>query len=270
MKTLRKILIILAAPAAILFGLKEISGSPIYKGDDSGMAWKAEQNPAKFVLTNDLGDTTCVLRLKIAGNAQGYKAALANRTVLKVNQVTEDDEDGWIELADGSSSGQDKFKWPSGSGIYVYPQPNAAGDLKVENWKLFRTDKSPDTYARARGRKIGLMAALGCLVLALIGGSLEAAERLKEKPAVPQPFTAQKLVEDMIQNVASPNSEEKTQLMRAILTKLVFQGVSDTDVLAGIPGTDVEKQGLFVAAVRQLKKQFAFFQKELGRLSARL
>jgi hypothetical protein len=266
MKRLRKLLMILAVPAAVLYGLKEIGGSPIYKGDESGLAVKVEQNPAKLVVTNDLGDATCVLRLKLSMNAPAYKALLANGTPLAVHSVVEEGESGWIELTD-TSPANDKFKWPSGTGIYIFPQSVSTYNLKVEDWRLFRTDKSPDSMGRAKWRNRGFIVAIVCLFLALIGGALEAADRLKEKPA--EALTPQRLVEAMIQNVSGP-SDEKTTAMRAMLTKLVFQGIGSPDVLVGVPGTEVEKQALLLTAVRKLKEQFVFYQQELQRLSARL
>lgn len=273
MKTLRILLIIMAVPAGTLFTLKEVGGSPIYKGDDSGLSVKAERNPAKLVLTNDVGDITCLLRLKISVNAPAYKAQLANGTQLAVNRVTENGENGWIEITDNSSKNQGKFLWPSGTGIFVFPDPPGTGNLQVENWRLFRTDKSPDSFARARWRKIGFVASLVCLVLFLIGGALEVAERLKEKPApaaAPRPFTAQTLVEAMIQNVVDDKSEERTQWMRLVLTKVVLENIPPLDAITGSPLPEVERKIVYLSAIGKLKHQSETFQQDLARLSARL
>ena len=265
---------ILAVPAAVLYGLKEIGGSPIYKGDESGLAIKIQQNPAKLIVTNDLSDTTCSLRLKLSINAPTYTAVLANSTPLAVHSIVEEGESGWIELTD-TSPVHDKFKWPSGTGIFIFPQSVSAYNLKVEDWHLFRTDKSPDSMSRTNWRNRGFITAIVCLLFALVGGALEAADKLKEKPAetltLAEALFFPKLVEAMIQNVVFPSSEENTQAVRAMLRKVVFQkGVDISAILADAPGTEFEKKLLLSSGVDKLKRQLAGYQEELAKLLAQL
>jgi hypothetical protein len=278
MKKLRAMLMILAVPAALLFGAKEIGGSPIYKGDDVGLAWKALPNSAKLVLTNDMGDITCLLRLKMAGAPSSYRAELANGTVLKVSGTADRGEEGWIEISAVSSNPQEKFKWPSGTGVFVFPVPQKNADMGVRDWEIFLTDKHPDSQTRAKWRDRGFNASLAFLVLALIGGALEAAERLKEKPQpVPaeRPLTAQTLIEAMIQNVfdekaPADKAAERTQWMRSVLTKVVLQNVPPLDAIADSPLPEVERKIVYLGAIGKLKRQADSFQQELLRLSARL
>jgi hypothetical protein len=44
MKKLRVFLMVLAAPAAVLLGMRELGGTPISKGYDTGFEWRAESN----------------------------------------------------------------------------------------------------------------------------------------------------------------------------------------------------------------------------------
>src|SRR5271163_4959655 len=132
MKKLGRIMMILAAPAAILYGLKEIGGSPLYKGDDVGFVWRVSSNPSRLVLTNDVGDITCLLRLKLASRSTAYDAQLANQTVIPVNNISNNGEEGWLELSAVSLASQDKFKWPSGTGIFIVPKSGTVSDLRVK------------------------------------------------------------------------------------------------------------------------------------------
>ena len=283
MKTLRRFLIILAVPAAVLYGLKEIGGTPLYKGDDVGLAWKAQANTGKLVLTNDMGDITCLLRLKITASGD-YQAELANGTALKVRKSPDQSDEGWVEISAVSSNPQEKFKWPSGSGVFVLPvaKPSAAKQAAaaptLADWEIFLTDKHPDSQQRAQWRDRGFKVSLVFFVLALIGGALEAAEKLKEKPAEapPQrPLTVQTLIEAMIQNVVDDESSGetsalRTQWMRSVLTKVVLENISPLDAIAGNPLPEINKKILYLSAMGKFKRQSVGFQQELSRLSARL
>jgi hypothetical protein len=282
MKTLRKFLMILAVPAAVLYGLKEIGGTPLYKGDDVGLAWKAQANTGKLILTNDMGDITCLLRLRMAGTAD-YQAELANGTVLKTSKSPDQGDEGWIEVSAVSPNPQEKFKWPSGSGVFILPVAKQTAAMNLADWEIFLTDKHPDSLQRAKWRDRGFKFSLAFFVLALIGGALEANERLKEKPAeapAPRPFTAQTLVEAMIQNVVDHESPAdkaaaRTKWMRAVLTKVVLENISPLDAMAENQMTenqapDINNKILYLSAMAKLRRQSENFQQELSRLSDRL
>src|SRR5262245_45606559 len=60
MKTLRRVLIALVAPASLLLGVTQLGGNPISKGYSTGFASNLEAIPtARLTLSTDAGDLTC-------------------------------------------------------------------------------------------------------------------------------------------------------------------------------------------------------------------
>lgn len=109
MKKVRLLLIILAAPAGILFGVREIGGTPISRGYDTGFKWHSEPSIRRLVLSAEPeGNMTCRIKLKIPGMNAAFTSETSNKVRLKVTQESAADGYQWISInRDSPSSGRE-------------------------------------------------------------------------------------------------------------------------------------------------------------------
>src|ERR1051325_9920724 len=85
MKTLRRFLIVLAAPSVILLGLTQLGGSPIYKGYNTGFsATPADPANSKLAISTDAGDLMCWVKLRLPLQSQSLSANLSTGNALSV------------------------------------------------------------------------------------------------------------------------------------------------------------------------------------------
>jgi hypothetical protein len=242
MKTLRRILIALLAPATLLLGLSQLGGTPISKGYNTGFLSKMEDSPrASLTLSTDVGDLTCWLRLRVPAGTQTFSAKLSTGSPLGVYQDSLEGSHQWLAIVADGQKPQEKFKWPSGATVIVSCSEENPASLTLTDWRVFLSDKDYDSKERARWRRILFVVSAALLVLALIGGLLEGYSKLTEKT----PFlTSQRCIEDLISSTGGATTQE-TRWMRSILTKVLLEGVPVTDALAPLPLSDLKKKALW-------------------------
>lgn len=256
MKKLRRILIVLAAPAAVLLGLTQLGGTPISKGYDTGFNSAIEYLPeTRLVISTDTGDLTCWLRLRVPANASSFSAKLSTGAPLWVYQELAQGSEQWIAIVADGQKPQEKFKWPSGATLLVNSSDRNEASLTPSDWRVFLSDKDYDSRDRANWRRTLFRVSLVLLGLALVGGLLEGYSRLKEESP---PFTSQRCVQELIETTGGATGQE-TEWIQAVLTKVLLEGVPVTDALAPLPLKDLEKKVLWFKTRNQ-------FRSRLGRL----
>ncbi|HEY3130683.1 MAG TPA: hypothetical protein VGL91_14600 [Acidobacteriota bacterium] len=269
MKKLRLILIVLAAPAVILLGLHEIGGTPIFKGYDVGFVWQPDPSNVRLALTADPeGNMTCWLRLKVPASSPAFTAETSTNARLRVYRERFQGADQWIAVVKDSQVPQEKFDWPSGAMVFVYPQDKSLSSLTVNDWYVFPSNKNFDSSDRAKWRKTWFHVSIVLLLLSLIGAIFEAVEKVRKKET-DEPFTPQLCMQLLIHAMEGRNPEESERI-RSLLEKVLMQGVPLTDALAPVPLNAVQKQQLWFATRGQFRARLAFLINELTRYLSRL
>lgn len=246
MKTLRIILITLAAPAVILLGLNQLGGTPISKGYDTGFTATVENT--RLALTTETGDLTCWVRLRLPATATSFSANLSTGTPLVVYQEMVHNGNQWIAISAPGQNREEKFKWPSGSALFLSATGNS--DPTPSDWKVYLSDQAFDSKDRARWRKIAFAASLVLLGIALIAGAFEAHAKLKPESVT---FTHERCLEELIKSTEGSTKKE-TKWMQQILTKVLLQGITASDAVAPLPlKTSVQKRAIWFKARAQFR-----------------
>jgi hypothetical protein len=248
MKTLRRVLIALVAPALLLLGLTQIGGTPISKGYNVRFNARIETKPkVAMILSTDSGDLVCWLKLRIPATFSTLSASLSNGTPLGVYQDSREGSSQWIAVVADAQKREEKFKWPSGATVVVYSSDPNPPNLVLTDWRVFLTDKDYDSKGRATWRTIVFSVFLGLLGLAVIGGVLEGYSKLTEESP---PLTPQRCVEFLIASTTGTTSKE-TKWRRAILRDVLLEAVPVADTLKRIRLKEVEKMALWFSTRRQ-------------------
>lgn len=156
MKTLRRILIILAAPALILLGLTQLGGTPTYKGYNTGFDAAVETSPVpRLSLSTETGDLTCWLKLKLPATAEPVSASLSNTLPLSVYRESVEGVDQWVAIVADGQKREEKFKWPSGAHLFL--TFNNGHNVSLSDWRVYLSDQSFDSKERATWRKVAFV-----------------------------------------------------------------------------------------------------------------
>jgi hypothetical protein len=263
MKIIRRILLIMAAPALILAGLHEIGGTSISKGSETEFIWHANPSQGQLVLSADPGGTmNCWLRVK-APPVKGKITASTESIPLFVKVTADESGDEWIEIT--KTATEDYFDWRSGRDVIIQIDPKPA-QLSVEDWQVFPSAKAPDSKTWAQWRHGLFVVSLILWALVLVGAILEAVEKYGAKPA---PFTSQRCVEQMIDGFEG-NDDKQSEQNRKFLRKLLLEGASVEEALAPLNLNKREQ----LAMLLRIKGPFLFKLQShldhLSRLSKRL
>jgi len=265
-KILRRLLITLAVPAVALLGLKEIGGTPLLKGTDTGFSWRNASPSGGLALSNESGNLTCWIELKIPISSAGYTASLSTTGPLRTYTSSLDGPDQWLAIVTPSARPQDMFLWPAGATLILVSADPAKPGIPLHDWRVFINDKQPDSQSDAKRRKQVFIVAIVCLALSIIGGILEAWDRIQTKTA---PITAQGCIEALIQNVTGTDKLE-TERMRTILTNVLIKGMKAADALRSIPLTPIERQALWFATRSQFRAMLTVLISDLFTYLGRL
>jgi hypothetical protein len=266
MKRLRLWLIVLAVPAGVLLGLREIGGTPISKGYDTGFEWQADSSNSRLVLSADPeGNMTCWIRLRIPITASVIRADTSTSVHLRV--TTEPAEQGyeWIAITKDSGTPEDKFEWPSGAIVNITFQGQHS-NLTVEDWQVFLSNKGEDSRHRADVRHIIFYVSLILLVLSLTGGTLEAVDKYRTKH---EPFSPQTCVQLLIAAAEGANDKE-SESIRTILGKVLIEGTTVDEALAPIKLKPLQKRMLWFKAAGQFRTKLQFLIERLMEYESRL
>jgi hypothetical protein len=258
-KILRRLLIVLAVPAAALLGLKEIGGTPLSKGTDTGFTWHRAAPSGGLTLSNESGNLTCWIELKIPISNTGYTASLSTTGPLRTYTSSIDGTDQWLAIVTPSARPQDMFLWPAGATLLLVSADPANPDVSLHDWHVDLSDKQPDSQSDAARRKKLFIVGLVCLALSVIGGILEVWDKIQTKST---PITAQICIEALIQNVTGADKVE-TERMRAVLTLVLIKRIKVADALRTIPLTPVERQALWFATRSQFRAMLTALIKDL-------
>ena len=258
MKTLRRILIILAAPAGILFALSQLGGTPIYKGFNTGFDATVETSPVpRLSLSTEAGDLTCWLKLELPASAQAVSASLSNSVPLSVYQESVNGADQWVAIVADGQKREEKFKWPSGTRILL--TFNNGANVALSDWQVYLSDQAFDSKNRATWRKIAFGLSIGFLVLAVLGGALEAKASLKDEGVT---FTYERCLEQLIKGIEGKTPQE-TKWMQSILTKVLLQRILAEDAIAPLPLKEYQKHSLWFKARDQFCGRLDWLTSEL-------
>lgn len=259
MKTLRRLLIVLGTVALVLLGITQLGGTPIYKGYDTGFQATAGNTPIPtFVLSTDVGDLTCWLRMRVPATSTPVSAGLSNGTPLSVYHERLDGQDQWVAVVADGYKREEKFKWPSGTQLFLTLKhgDNAA----LNDWRVYLSDKDFDSKDRATWRTIAFYFAAVCLVLGLVGTGLEAYAKYEGKGST---FTHERYLEQLILSVEG-NDPRETEWMQSILKKVSLHGVSAEDAIAPLPLKEYQKQGIWFKARENFNRRLDWLIAELA------
>lgn len=249
MKTLRRLLIGLAAPSALMLGLTQLGGTPIYKGYNTGFT-STLHNSANSTLAigTDAGDLTCWIRLRVPSHSQSFSANLSTGTPLHVYQHSIQDTDQWIAIVAEGQKREAKFEWPSGAVLSLTATNGES--ITPHDWQVYLSDQAFDSKDRARWRNIVFGFSVFFLLLALAGGTFEAFA--KDKDELPESFTHERCLTALIMSSEGASSQE-TKWMRSILKKVLLEAVSVVDAIAPIPLRKDKKWALWFKTQNQFR-----------------
>jgi len=260
MKRFRRLLIGLAAPSALLLGLSQLGGTPIYKGYNTGFTTNVHNSPFPLLqITTDAGDLTCWIRLRLHSKFQSFSASLSTGTRLSVYQHSTQESDQWIAIVAEGQKPEEKFKWPSGA---VLSLTSTNGEtVSPDDWQVYLDDEAFDSKDRAKWRVMvfGLSAFL--LVLALAGATLEAFAKGKEELA---PFTHEHCLSGLIMSSEGASSQE-TVWMQTVLKKVLLQAVPVKDAIAPIPLRKNRKWAFWFKTQNQFRLRLEWLINDLKR-----
>jgi hypothetical protein len=258
MKTLRLTLLSLAAPAALLFGLTQLGGTPIHKGCNTGFNAAVETGPMpRVALSTETGDLNCWVKLKLPATAEPVAANLSTTLPLSVYQESVDGDEQWVAIVAQGSKREEKFKWPSGARLFL--SFSNGNNMAVSDWRVYLSDQAFDSKQRATWRKVAFVLAGICLALALFGGGLEARSRFKDERTG---FSYEQCLKQLICTIEG-KTPQQTEWMQSILTKVLLQGIKAKDAITPLPLKDYLKQGLWFKARDQFCAQLDWLISEL-------
>jgi hypothetical protein len=268
MRKIRLFLIALAVPAGILFTMREIGGSPISKGYDTGFEWRSEPSMGRLVLLADLeGNMNCRIKLKIPATDTDFRSETSNKIRLKVVQESLEQDYQWISINKDSPLSEEKFEWPSGSHINLDVEPKGQpAALSVVDWYVYSSTKSADSSHLAHRRSVIFWISLSLLLLSCAGGIAEAIEKYHEKR---EPFSPQRCIELLIGAVDGADGKE-TKRMRASLEKVLVEGSSVQEALAPFKLGQLEGQLFWLRTTARFRVKLDYFIAELNRHRNRL
>jgi hypothetical protein len=114
-KRLRRIILIISAPATLLVGVHEFAGVPISKGYDTGFQWEIAQAGKHLVLSDDAdGTINCRVALRLASDDPAPIAKTSADVPLGITVTPESSGVERIEIVKAASHSQEMFPWPSG------------------------------------------------------------------------------------------------------------------------------------------------------------
>jgi len=270
MMSWRRILILLAVPASALLGLHEIAGTSIYKGSETEFQWSQDPANDRIVLSSEPGgDMTCLVRLLIPTPSASLSSMTETRVPLEVSvkQATPGFVAPagyeWIEISKKSSA--EPFNWPAGRIVsLIFAKP--ATDLKIVDWQVVRSDKSPDTQEWAFWRRVAFWTSLGLLALSITGGIFEALEKFGVKR---EPLTPESCLEKVIENLEGKDDKESKR-MKTFLKRVLFEAMPVDQALAPFKLSRREEQALLFRARNQLRAKLQFLITELTRILTRV
>ncbi len=266
MRKLRLWLMVLGAPAVALLGLREIGGTPISRGYDTGFQWRQEQANHRLVLSADPGgNMTCWVRLKVPATRSGFTAETSTQVQLRVTKEAADSGYEWIAVTKNSTVPEDKFEWPSGSVTSITSQDKSS-QLGVADWYVYSSNKNFDSAQRTRWRTILYRMSLVFLGLSLTSGFLEGVEKYRKKR---EPFSPEHCVKSLIGGVEGTN-ETETDQMQAILEKVLIEGSTVQDALSPLRLTPIQGKIFWVQTAGRFRAKLVFLISELYRYLSRL
>lgn len=265
MKHIRMLLLVVAVPAATLLGLQKVGDTPIFKGYDVGLKWQSY--PGKVVISADPeGNMTCWIKLKVGGLPAAYVSGTSANQRLRVYQTGEEPDGHWIAVVKDGQSPEEKFDWPTGGTVTLSTQELSKDPLYIVDWYVFPSNKSFDSRERARWRGIGFKVSLALLVLGLIGGALEALDRVREKR---QQFSPQVCLQMLIRAVEGSTPAESKR-MRELLEGVLIEGVSVRDAVARLRLEPVKRMQFWFTTRNQFRSRLDYLIDELTRYLDRL
>ena len=261
MKTLRIILIVLAVPGGLLFGLNQLGGTPLYKGFITGFTATAISQERQLSLSTETGDLTCWVKLRLPVAAQPVSARLSNSQPLTVYPENTEGTDQWIAVVADGQKREEKFKWPSGTNV-VLTFGNGS-NIALNDWRVYLSDQGFDSRDRAAWRRAAFIVTSVCVLLALVGGALEAKDRLEAKAKDDSVvFTRDRLMEQLINDIEGDTATQTTQL-KSILTKVLIRRIPAEDAIAPLELTPVTKSQLLLRARKLFSNRLDLLIKDL-------
>jgi hypothetical protein len=229
--SLRRVVLMIGAPAVLLLAIDKIGGSPITPGYSSGFAWSTASfgSSESVKLTKDVGDQICLLRLRISPSVLPVDAHLTDNTVLAATKDDTDSSGQWFFVSKKSNNAKEKFMWPSGVDIILSPRDTNLSGIRLEDWVVYLSDKDFDSLSRARWRSDWRKIWLALLVFSLIGAVYGAIPEPKEE----KPFTSQVCIEFLILSIEGSTKEE-TKRMQSLLQKVLLKRVPAANALESL------------------------------------
>lgn len=261
MKTLRRLLIVLGTVALVLLGITQLGGTPIYKGYDTGFQATTGNTPVPtLVLSTDVGDLTCWLRMRVPATSTPVSASLSNGIPLSVYHESVEGQDQWVAVVADGYKREEKFKWPSGTQLFLTFKHGDSAALN--DWRVYLSDKDFDSRDRTKGRTIAFYFSALCLLLGLVGAGLEAYAKYEGKAST---FTYERYLEQLILSVEGKDAQE-TEWMQSILKKVSLQGVSAEDAIAPLPlKEEYQKQRIWFKARENFNRRLDWLILELSK-----
>jgi hypothetical protein len=253
MQILRRCLIALAVPAAVLLGLHTIGETPISRASDTGFEWRLENSNRRLVLAADGdGNMTCSVKVKLRGELSGLTAKTSAGVPLAISIGPADRGERWVELTRDATLSESKFEWLSGGLLYL-DSANGGSDLRVLDWQVFPNNKAADSQFRALWRRRLFRIGLGLLCISLVGGFLEAWDKISAKRTV---FSSHQCIEMLIASIEGADAKE-SERMRLVLGKVVLEGAELQEAVAPLKLDFAEGYQLWIKAASRFRARLS-------------
>jgi hypothetical protein len=260
LKKLRRLVLIIAAPATLLFGIHEIAGVPISKGYETGFHWEVTQAGKHLILSDDTdGTITCRIVFRLASSGPAPTAKTSANVPLGVAVTPEGPGVERVEIVKALSANQEMFSWPAGKNIDItFGAPLTTSG--VLDWYVYPDSKSFDSRERSQWRHGIFDATLILSLIMICGVTFEAVEKYGSKR---ETISAQRCIELLIANLDGDDPTE-TERMRTALGKILREGATVAEAFAPYKLSVSSRSALWFKTGLRFRQKLKFLIDELN------
>jgi hypothetical protein len=259
-KKLRRAILIIAAPATLLFGIHEIAGVPLAKGYETGFRWVVTPGGKHLVLGDDTdGTITCRIVLSLASSDPAPSAKTSTNVPLGLTVILESPGVEQIEITKAISPNQDMFSWPAGKNIDITLGTPLA-PTGVLDWYVYPDSKSFDSRKRSQWRRAIFFGTLVLSLFMICGATFEAVEKYG---STRESISAQRCIESLIANLDGDDPTE-TERMRTALGKILREGATVAEAFAPYKLSVSSRSALWFKTGSRFRQKLKFLIDELN------
>jgi len=267
---LKGIALVICTPLAIILGVQKIGGYSVVPGYDTHFKEVAKSrgmvNSLKLETDADVGNITCLLKLKLRVSTTALAARLSTGHRLAVALKEADDETVWIDIFEPSyhTLKRDKFVWPSGIDVIVQSSDSVRTNIVLEDWCIYLENRESDSLSKARWRKCWLVISWFLLVVAVLASAY--AGWAKQKTHIP--LSGGVKIVGIIDGVEGVSVEEGER-MRSVLRKVMVEHSDVKDALSPTGQPSLRELRFWFRTKKEYASKLRLLVKELRKTRQR-